>query len=173
MASWKPPTYSIKQPTQQPNISSDTVAHRGLVRSHPYSPVNLKYVWTRSRCTYLILVFFSVEVNSPRSFPASFAISTLWAQSILANEHFAACVWAPVRAFVTSLRSGRNGWWLLIKLSIPVHAPLPEKKNPSLFRQDKRLPHRFSSRPEIPPTLTQTSHVEHASTHWCCSVTVF
>lgn len=96
----------LKQPTQQPNISSDTVTHRGLVRSHPYSPVNLKYVWTRSRCTYLILFFFSVEVNSPRSFPASFAISTLWAQSILANEHFAACVWAPVRAFVTSWGQG-------------------------------------------------------------------
>lgn len=53
----------LKQPTQQPNISSDTVTHRWLVRSHPYSPVNLKNVWTRSRCTYLILFFFPLKLT--------------------------------------------------------------------------------------------------------------
>lgn len=44
------------------------------------------------------------------------------------------------------LRSGRNTWWLLIKLSIPVHVipplqthphPKKKKKNPSLSHQDK------------------------------------
>lgn len=81
------------------------------------------------------------------------------------------------------LRSGRNRWWLLIKLSIPVHVtphpppsntpqPKKNKKNPSLSHQDKRLPHEFSSRPEIPPTHTNITHGTYIALYPDISVTI-
>lgn len=75
------------------------------------------------------------------------------------------------------LRSGRNTWWLLIKLSIPVHVipplqthPHPKKRKKKILRYHTktRLPHEISSRPEIPPT--HTKKITHTDRTLCLHV---
>lgn len=69
------------------------------------------------------------------------------------------------------LRSGRNTWWLLIKLSIPVHVipplqthPHPKKEKKILrYHTKTSLPHEISSRPEIPPTHATKKKITHGA----------
>lgn len=67
------------------------------------------------------------------------------------------------------LRSGRNTWWLLIKLSIPVHVipplqthphPKKEKKNPSLSHQDKSASWNLQQSRNPTHAHTKKSHTE-------------